>query len=160
MQHQLRIRRRVMINQPIQLRPLIHILRIFILYRRLVDRNHPPRSSTQALFDGKGFPAFRHNQKPLPRPIRTQQRLLLSFRAFSPRGSRVFILVYVLFQAVVNHVSIFPVRTAAPGALQINRTHCRAHEALLPYLPQLRKWQNNGQQLPAGHLLTVLESYL
>lgn len=72
-------------------------------------------------------------------------------------AENVFVLVYILFQAVVNHVSIFSVRTAAPAALQINRTHRRAHEALLPYLPQLCKWQNNGQQSPVGHLLTVSE---
>ena len=71
-------------------------------------------------------------------------------------AENVFVLVYILFQAIVNHVSIF-FRTAAPAALQINRTHLRAHEALLPYLPQLCKWQNDGQQSPVGHLLTVSE---
>ena len=48
------------------------------------------RSSTQALFDGKGFPAFSHNQKTSATPIGNVAEVFAIIRAFRPKYHEFF----------------------------------------------------------------------
>ena len=143
---------------------------IFVFYRLPFHLCLPPSSYSLPVRIASQIspilqPGYLHNlqtTRPLQQESTKQPQYLLSFcyqkaiRGCYHGGKSVLFRICII-PSDCELGKQFPVRTAAPAALQINQTHCRAHEALLPCLPQLYKWQNNGQQSPAVHLLTVLE---